>query len=109
MRWIALLYGRIELSLGATSGVHTVDDVIKLLLAGADGVHVCSLLLQKGPEQIRHLLNDLEQWMEQQGLESISDVRGRLSHVNVPNPAEFERSNYIQVLDSYSPGKGVMT
>ncbi len=109
MRWIALLYGRTGLSLGATSGVHTVDDLIKLLLAGADVVHVCSLLLEKGPEQIRYLLSDLQQWMEEQGFESISDVRGRLSHINVPNPGELERSNYIQVLDSYSPGKGVMT
>ncbi len=109
MRWIALLYGRTGLSLGATSGVHTVDDFIKLLLAGADVVHVCSLLLEKGPEQIRHLLTDLKRWMEEQGFDTIADVRGRLSHLNVPNPAELERSNYIQVLDSYSPGRGVMT
>ena len=109
MRWIALLYGRTGLSLGATSGVHTVDDVIKLLLAGADVVHLCSLLLEKGPLQIRHLLSDLQQWMEEQGFDGISDVRGRLSHLNVPNPAELERSNYIQVLDSYSPGRGVLT
>ncbi|HEB94834.1 MAG TPA: dihydroorotate dehydrogenase-like protein [Sedimenticola thiotaurini] len=109
MRWIALLYGRTGLSLGATSGVHTVDDVIKLLLAGADVVHLCSLLLEKGPLQIRHLLSDLQQWMEEQGFDGVSDVRGRLSHLNVPNPAELERSNYIQVLDSYSPGRGVLT
>jgi len=109
MRWIALLYGRTRLSLGATTGVHTVDDMIKLLLAGADVVHVCSLLLEKGPEQIKYLLSDLQQWMEQQDFDALSDVRGRLSHINVPNPGELERSNYIQVLDSYSPGKGVMT
>jgi dihydroorotate dehydrogenase (fumarate) len=109
MRWIAILYGRTRLSLGATSGVHTAEDAIKLLLAGADVVHLCSLLLQKGPQQIRHLLTDIEQWMEQQGFDSISDVRGRLSQLNVPDPSGFERSNYIQVLDSFSPGKGVLT
>ncbi len=109
MRWIAILYGRTHLSLGATSGVHTAEDAIKLLLAGADVVHLCSLLLQKGPQQIRHLLTDIEQWMEQQGFDSISDVRGRLSQLNVPDPSGFERSNYIQVLDSFSSGKGVLT
>jgi len=109
MRWIALLYGRTQLSLGATTGVNTVDDMVKLLLAGADVIHVCSLLLAKGPEQIKYLLSDLQQWMEQQGFDALPDVRGRLSHINVPNPGELERSNYIQVLDSYSPGKGVMT
>jgi len=109
MRWIAILFGRTSLSLGATSGVHTAEDMIKLLLAGADAVHVCSLLLQKGPQQIKVLLSELEQWMEEQGFDSISDIRGRLSQLNIPNPAEFERSNYIQVLDSYTPGKGVMT
>ena len=109
MRWIAILYGRTRLSLGATSGVHTTEDVIKLLLAGADVVHLCSLLLQKGPQQIKALLAGLQQWMTEQGFDSISDVRGRLSQLNVPNPAEFERSNYIQVLDSFSPGKGVMS
>ena len=109
MRWIAMLYGRTQLSLGATSGVHNAEDAIKLLLAGADVVHLCSLLLQKGPQQIGHLLTDIEQWMEQQGFESMADVRGRLSQLNVPDPSSFERSNYIQVLDSYSPGKGVMT
>ncbi len=109
MRWIALLYGRTDLSLGATSGVHTVEDMIKLLLAGADVVHLCSLLLEKGPQQIRHLLADLQQWMEQQGFDNLSDVRGRLSQLNVSDPAAFERANYIQVLDSYTPGKGVMT
>ncbi len=109
MRWIAILFGRTGLSLGATSGVHTAEDMIKLLLAGADVVHVCSLLLQKGPQRIKVLLSELEQWMEEQGFDSVSDVRGRLSQLNIPNPAEFERSNYIQVLDSYTPGKGVMT
>lgn len=109
MRWIALLYGRIpNLSLGATGGVHTPEDAIKLLLAGADVVHLCSVLLQKGPAYLSLILRGIEDWMEEQGFESIDDFRGRVSALSIPNPAEFERTNYIQVLDSYSPAPGVM-
>ncbi len=109
MRWIAILYGRTKLSLGATSGIHNAEDAIKLILAGADVVHLCSVLLQKGPGYLGRILTGLEIWMEEQGFETISDICGRLSQLNIPNPAEFERTNYIHVLDSYSPGKGVMT
>ena len=104
MMWMALLYGRTSLSLGATSGVHEVEDVVKLLLAGADVVHLCSLLMEKGPQQLKLLLGGLEQWMKRQGFESISDVRGRLSQLNVDDPAGFERCNYLQVLESFDPG-----
>ncbi|QGU33796.1 dihydroorotate dehydrogenase-like protein [Thermochromatium tepidum] len=109
MRWIALLYGRIPgLSLGATGGVHTAEDAIKLLLAGADVVHLCSVLLQKGPAYLGLILRGIEDWMEEQGFESVTDFRGRVSALTVPNPAEFERTNYIHVLDSYSVAPGVM-
>jgi len=104
MMWMALLYGRTSLSLGATSGVHEVEDVIKLLLAGADVVHLCSLLMEKGPQQLKLLLGGLEQWMKRQGFETISDVRGRLSQLNVDDPASLERCNYLKVLESFNPG-----
>lgn len=109
MHWIAILYGRTNLSLGATSGIHTSEDMIKLLLAGADVVHLCSLLLEKGPRAITPLLTELENWMEEQGFETLSDVRGRMSQLNVPDPTAFERANYIQVLDNFTPGIGVMS
>ena len=110
MRWIAILHGRFEgLSLGATGGVHTAEDAIKLLLAGADVVHLCNVLLQKGPAYVGLILRGIEDWMEDQGFESVADFRGRVSALSVPNPAELERSNYINVLDSYSPSSGVMT
>lgn len=102
MRWIAILYGRSGLSLGATGGVHTTEDVIKLLLAGADVVHLCSSLLQYGPEHTRTLAQGLEQWMERQGFGSVAEVRGRMSQLNVADPSEFARANYMMVLDSYS-------
>ncbi|MCF7982783.1 MAG: dihydroorotate dehydrogenase-like protein [Thiohalocapsa sp.] len=109
MRWIAILYGRIDgLSLGATSGIHTADDAIKLLLAGADVVHLCSTLLRNGAPQVARILTGLEEWMEQQGFESVADVRGRVSALSVANPAEFERANYVNIIDSYSFAPGVM-
>ncbi|MET0028937.1 MAG: dihydroorotate dehydrogenase-like protein [Candidatus Thiodiazotropha sp.] len=107
MRWIAILHGRTGLSLGATGGVHTDEDVIKLLLAGADVVHVCSLLLEQGPGAVRPLLQGLENWMEEQGFESLEEVRGRLSQIGVADPSEFERVNYVHILDSYNTAPGV--
>ena len=108
MRWIALLYGRTGLSLGATGGIHTPEDGIKLLLAGADVVHLCSVLLTKGPAHLRHILNGLEDWMEEQGFETVEELRGRVSALAVPNPAELERANYVNILDSYSFSRGVL-
>ncbi|MEA3278720.1 MAG: dihydroorotate dehydrogenase-like protein [Pseudomonadota bacterium] len=108
MRWIAILYGRTDLSLGATSGVHTPEDAIKLLLAGADVVHLCSVLLAKGPAYLGHIRSGVTDWMEEQGFESVDEFRGRVSALSVPNPAEFERANYVNVIDSYSFSPGVM-
>ncbi len=108
MRWIALLYGRTGLSLGATGGIHTPEDAIKLLLAGADVVHLCSTLLTKGPAQARHVLDGIGDWMEEQGFETLEEMRGRVSALAIPNPAEFERANYVNILDSYSFSRGVL-
>lgn len=107
MRWIAILFGRTELSLGATGGIHTSDDAIKLLLAGADVVHLCSALLQHGPDYLKTVLDGLTAWMSAQGFDDIDLVRGRVSQMAVANPAEFERANYINVLDSHSHRPGV--
>jgi dihydroorotate dehydrogenase (fumarate) len=107
MRWIAILYGRSSLSLGATGGVHTAEDAIKLLLAGADVVHLCSLLLEQGPRAVTPLLRGIETWSEEQGFESIDEVRGRLSQINVTDPAAFERHNYVHILDSFRLSPGV--
>ena len=108
MRWIAILYGRTELSLGATGGVHTWEDAVKLLLAGADVVHLCSVLLEHGPAALGKIREGIETWMDEQGFESVEDFRGRVSALSVPNPAEFERANYVNILDSYSFSPGVM-
>jgi dihydroorotate dehydrogenase (fumarate) len=107
MRWIALLYGRLELSLAATGGIHTAADALKMLLAGADVVHLCSLLMDQGPQGLAQIKSEMTAWMEEQGFDSVIEIKGRVSQRHAADPAAFERANYLWVLDNYSPGAGV--
>lgn len=107
MRWIAILRGRTRLSLGATTGIHTAEDALKLLLAGADAVHMASALLVHGPGHVRNVRHGIEEWMDEHGFESVDEFRGRVSQAAIPNPSELERANYINVLDSFSHAQGV--
>jgi len=108
IRWIALLYGQVDLSLSVTGGFHTVDDVVKALLVGADVTHLCSVLLEKGPQQLKLIHNELNDWLEQHEYESVQQLKGSISKQHAINPAAFERTNYIEVLDSYIPSPGVL-
>ena len=102
IRWAALLYGRIEpLSLAVTGGFHTRDDLLKALLAGADVVHLCSELLQRGPTRITDLLQEMRQWLEEHEYESVAQLKGSVSYQHAVNPGAYERANYLQVLESY--------
>ena len=107
MRWTAMLYGRVDCSLSATGGIHTGEDAIKLLLAGSDVVHLCTALLQQGPAHLKKVIAEVEEWMDQQGFEQLADFRGRMGQVSVQDPSEYERLNYIRVLDNYSGRAGV--
>ncbi len=99
--WVALLYGKLNASLGATRGVEKSDEVIKYLLAGADVVMTTSALLRNGPDYAVTLLDGLRQWMDARNFASIDQVRGVMSHGKVANPGAFERANYIRMLESY--------
>lgn len=107
MRWLAILYGRTKLSLSATGGVHTAEDALKMLLAGADVVHMASALLQHGPGRIAEVLNGLEAWMETREYASVSQLKGSLSQQHQPDPSVFARESYIRVLDSFNPPDSV--
>lgn len=107
IRWTALLFGQTSLSLAVTGGFHHTPDVIKALLAGADVVHVCSALLQAGPKRISEILQELTIWLDSHEYESIRQLKGSVSHRHAINPGVYERANYIEVLDSYSPAPGV--
>lgn len=107
LRWVALLYGKVNLSLATTSGVRSADDVLKMILAGADISQMCSILLEKGPKHLSIIKNDLINWLSEHEYEAIDEIKGHLSKQRCANPNIFERSNYIHLLDGYSPAQGV--
>jgi dihydroorotate dehydrogenase (fumarate) len=102
LRWIAILRGRVEASLAATGGAHTPEDVLKLLLAGADCVMLASSLLTRGPAHIGTLVRGVEAWMREREYESVEQMKGSLSQQSCPEPDAFERANYMKTLKSYS-------
>ncbi len=101
VRWLAALVGRVRASLAASGGVHTVEDVVKAVMAGADAVQVVSALLQHGPEHLRVLLDGLQRWMEERDYASIAQMRGSMSLERCPDPRAFERGNYMRVLQTW--------
>lgn len=101
MRWIAILYGRIQADLALTSGVHTPEDVLKSMMAGASVAMLTSVLLQRGLGHVNYLLAEIEKWMVEKEYNSIQQMRGSLSQKAVREPAAFERANYMKALNSY--------
>ncbi|MFW6069006.1 MAG: dihydroorotate dehydrogenase-like protein [Chloroflexota bacterium] len=104
LRWIAILYGRVDADLALTTGVHTATDVLKGLAAGASVTMMASELLQKGIGRIGEVLAEMAFWLVENEYESLDELRGSLSQINVAAPAAFERANYIEVVSSYGPG-----
>ncbi|MDF2740879.1 MAG: preA [Actinomycetia bacterium] len=100
LRWIAILHRRWGISLAASTGVHTAEDVVKVLLAGADVAMMTSALLHNGPDHLRPVELGLRDWMDRHRYETIDQLRGQLSQRSVPDPATFERANYIKTLAS---------
>lgn len=101
IRWIALLRGRVELSLAATGGFHSNEAILKALLAGADAVYLCSVLLEKGPVYYAELLQQLRLWLEEREYESVSQMKASVSQECAIDPASFEHNNYFDVIKSY--------
>jgi dihydroorotate dehydrogenase (fumarate) len=101
MRWIAILYGRVNLSLAATGGIHFAEDALKVLLCGADVTYLGSTLLANGPQQLTRIRDNTVRWMEQRGYESLEQIRGSLSQINSEDPAAFARGHYMKMLSDY--------
>lgn len=101
LRWVALLYGRVQADFAITNGVHTYEDVLKAMMAGASVVEMAAELLQKGPGRIGEILGEVSQWMEQKEYESVAQMRGSMSQRHTAEPAAFERANYMRVLQSF--------
>ncbi len=98
LQWLSILYGRIPVSLAATSGVQSETEVIKYILAGADVAMVASTLYKHGIEYIRNMNNGLSDWMDQMGFESIDAFKGVMSQLKVSDPTAYERANYIKIV-----------
>jgi dihydroorotate dehydrogenase (fumarate) len=98
LTWIGILYGRIRASLAGTSGVHSAEDVIKLLMAGADATMLCSVLLRNGPAYVRRIEQDLAQWMEEHEYESVDQMQGSMSQLRCSDPGAFERAQYMRAV-----------
>jgi dihydroorotate dehydrogenase (fumarate) len=100
LTWIGVLYGRLKASLAATSGVHAPEDVIKLLMVGADVTMLCSSLLRNGINHLRHMERGIEEWMEQHEYESVRQMRGSMSQQRCLDPSAFERAQYMRAVKS---------
>jgi len=103
LRWVAILYGRVKADLAITSGIHTSDDVVKGLMAGATVTMMASELLQNGVRRVSQVLNELVAWMKEHEYESVAQMIGAMSQKHCAEPAAFERANYMKMLQSYRP------
>ncbi len=101
LRWLAILYGRMPVDFALSTGVHTHEDVLKGLMAGAKVTMMASELLQNGIGRIGQILNSLQTWMEAHEYESVRQMQGSMSQLRVSQPDAFERANYMKVLDSW--------
>jgi dihydroorotate dehydrogenase (fumarate) len=106
LRWIAILHGRVSASLACTSGIHDAAGMLKALLVGADVGMVASVLYKQGIEQVRAILDGVTAWMEEKKYESVEQLRGSMSRENCPDPAAFQRGNYMKALTSFT-GKAI--
>lgn len=106
LRWLAILSGRVGASFAATGGVHTALDAVKAIMAGADAVQMVSALLQRGPEYLRLVRDELMGWMAEHGYDSAAQMKGSMSLARCPDPAAYERANYVQILQTWRAPAG---
>jgi dihydroorotate dehydrogenase (fumarate) len=101
LRWLAILYGRVRTSLAVSGGVHDPVDAVKAIMAGADGVQIVSALLRHGPGHLRSFITGFQAWADEHEYESLDQMRGSMSLARCPDPASFERGNYVRILQSF--------
>jgi dihydroorotate dehydrogenase (fumarate) len=101
LHWVAILFGHVEADLAVTGGVHTAEDVLKAMMAGARVAMMASALLQRGVEHLGRVRADLLAWMEAHDYESIRQMQGSMSYRAVREPSAFERANYMKVLGAF--------
>ncbi len=102
LRWIALLHGKVKASLAATSGIHRASDALKMLMVGADATMLCSTVIRHGIPQIAMIEREMINWLEEHEYESVSQLKGSLSQKNCPEPAAFERAQYMKAITNFA-------
>jgi len=103
LRWLAILSGRLRTSLAVSGGVHSAQDAVKAVMAGADAVQVVSALLRRGIGELRRLREETATWLEEHEYDSLAQARGSMSLASCPDPAVYERANYMMILQSWRP------
>ncbi len=101
LTWIGILYGRIKADMAATSGIHSAEDVIKLLLVGANVTMLASAMLKHGIDYLREVEENVVTWMREREYESVKQMRGSVSQMHAEDPSAFERAQYMRALTSY--------
>lgn len=107
VHWIATLFGKVDLSLAVTGGVHSADDALKALMAGADVTHLCSVLLQQGPQAVAEIEQAMRDWMTEHEYESVRQLKGSVCRDHAIDPSAYDRANYVQVMHSHRSARGV--
>jgi len=104
LRWLAILSGKLRSSLALSGGVHTVNDVVQSVMAGAHAVQVVSALLKLGPAYLEHLRQGLARWLEEHEYVSLRQMQGSMSLEACPDPRVYERANYMLTLQGWRGG-----
>jgi dihydroorotate dehydrogenase (fumarate) len=102
LHWIGILYGKIRANLAATSGIYQAQDVVKLVMAGADVTMLCSALMRYGIQHIQRVEMELAAWLEEHNYDSLTGLKGIMSQKNCPDPSAFERAQYVRGLSAYT-------
>ena len=107
IHWVATLFGKVDLSLAVTGGVHTAEDALKALMAGADVTHLCSVLLKQGPQALAEIEQGMREWMVEHEYQSVQQLKGSVCRDRAIDPSAYDRANYVQVMHSHRSAKGV--
>ncbi len=100
LTWIGILFGRVSLDFAATTGVHSAEDAIKMLMAGANVTMMASALFKNGIGHIRTVEADMKQWLIDHEYESVVQMRGSMSQLNISDPSTFERAQYVRTVST---------
>lgn len=107
IHWVATLFGKVDLSLAVTGGVHTAEDALKALMAGADVTHLCSVLLKQGPQAVAEIEQGMREWMAEHEYQSVQQLKGSVCRDRAIDPSAYDRANYVQVMHSHRSATGV--